>query len=383
MSSISSIKITIITGLAMFAMFFGSGNLVFPLKIGMQANDDYLIACLGLILTGVMVPFLGLLSMVIYQGDRNQYFGLLGKWAPFTLTLIMLSLIGPFGVVPRCIIVAYGSISLLFPDVPFIAFSLFFSLLVVLAIWERNKFIPIIGKWLAPFKIGGIVLIIVAAIKSSPPLIASENEMHPMLVGLVEGYQTMDLLAAFFFSIAIIEYLNSICKSKEQALKISFAASIVGALLIAVIYMGFVALGAYYSTDLAQVKPEQYLAVIANLTLGKYAVVILAVTMLLACMTTAASLSRLFAEFLQKDIAQNKINWPVAVFSTTGISFLLSLTGFATISKVLGNILEYIYPALIILAITSILHKYGQFKYMKRTFWASIVIALMYKLWAY
>ena len=376
----SKFKITLTVGLAMFAMFFGSGNLVFPLKIGIQVTDQYIPASLGLILSGVMVPFLGLLSMIVYQGKRDQYFGLLGKWAPFTLTLLMLSLLGPFGVVPRCIIVAYGGISLLWPEVSFILFSFVFSLAIILAIWQKNKFIPIVGKWLAPLKIGGIILIIGVAITESPPLIHVNNDINPIYIGLIEGYQTMDLLAAFFFSITIIEYLHSICDSKEEAISISLAASIVSASLIAVIYIGFVALGAYYASDLAQVKPEQYLATIANLTLGKHATLILALTMFLSCLTTAASLSRLFAEFLQKDIAKNKISWPIAIVFTMLISFSLSLTGFATISSILSSILGYIYPALITLAITSILYKYTGFKAIKPLFWMSVAASLVYNL---
>ena len=376
----SKFKITLTTGLAMFAMFFGSGNLVFPLKIGMQTTDHYMLAGSGLLLTGVMVPFLGLFSMIIYQGNKDEYFGLLGKWAPFTLSLLMLSLLGPFGVVPRCIIVAYGGISLLWPKIPFALFSAVFSLAIITAIWQRNKFIPIIGKWLAPFKIAGIILIIIAAIKQSPSLVPITNSSNPILIGLTEGYQTMDLLAAFFFSITIIEYLRGICATKEEAVKISCAASMIGASLIGIIYIGFVALGAYYAPYLAKATPEQYLAIIANLTLGKHSTAILAITMFLACLTTAASLSRLFAEFLQKDLAKNVINWPIAILITIVISFLLSLTGFAAISRLLGTILEYIYPSLIILAITSMLYKYTEFKSIKQSFWACIILALTYKL---
>lgn len=376
----SKFKIIITTGLAMFAMFFGSGNLVFPIKIGMQTSSQYMIASIGLILTGVMVPFLGLFSMILYHGNRDRYFGLLGKWAPFTLTMLMLSLLGPFGVVPRCIIVAYGGISLLWPNTPFIIFSYIFSLCIIAVILQKNKFIPLIGKWLAPFKIGGTILIIIAAIYHSPALKYSDKSTNPILIGLIEGYQTMDLLAAFFFSITIIEYLRSICSSKKDAIKVSLAASIVGASLIAIIYIGFLALGAYYSNELSQIKPEQYLATIANLTLGRYAAVILAFTMFLSCLTTAASLSRLFAEFLQKDIAKYKLSWPISVVITMLISFLLSQTGFATVSSILGSILELIYPALITLAISSILHIYFGFRPIKSLFWLCVITTATYKL---
>lgn len=379
----NKIKISLTTGLAMFAMFFGSGNLVFPLKLGMQAGDQYLLASTGLVLTGIIVPFLGLFSMIVYQGDKDKYFGLLGKFAPFILSLLILSLLGPFGVVPRCIIVAYGGISLLLPETNFAIFSFIFCLCIIASILKRNKFIPIIGKFLAPFKILGIVLIIMAAIYQSPKLINSNPVQNPIILGLHGGYQTMDLLAGLFFSITIIEYLRSVASSKEEAVKLSISSSIIAASLIGVIYIGFIVLGSFYGSSLAKASPEQYLAVIANLTLGKYAALILAITMFLSCLTTAASLTRLFAEFLQKDITKGKINWNISILFSTAISYFLSLIGFQAISNLLGAILEFLYPALITLSVTSILSHYFNFKFVKHSFWLSIIFTGILKMWFY
>ncbi len=369
----SHYKIACTAGLAMFAMFFGSGNLVFPLIIGMKSTDQYLTAGLGFMLTGVLVPFLGLFSMVLYQGDKEKYFGLLGKYAPFILSLLMLSLLGPFGVVPRCILVAYGGVSVLFPEIPLVLFSIVFSLLIILVIWQKNQVVPIIGKLLGPFKIGGIVLIILAAVYQSPTLVSSEQAEPPFALGLMQGYQTMDLMAAFFFSITVIEYLRSIRESRQEIIKLSILASIIGASLIAIIYAGLVYLGAHYAADLASVRPEQYLAVIAHLTLGKYATLIVAITIFLSCLATAASLLRLFAEFLKEDVTRNKISWSSSVWISIIISFALSLTGFAAIFSLLATMLAYIYPALITLTIAAMLHQYYGFKWTKQLFWITVL----------
>ncbi|MBS0185256.1 MAG: branched-chain amino acid transport system II carrier protein [Proteobacteria bacterium] len=84
----SHFKIIMTTGIAMFAMFFGSGNLVFPLQLGVMSHGHYALANLGLLITGVLIPFLGLWSMMLYNGNRDQYFGLLGKFAPFIVTSV-------------------------------------------------------------------------------------------------------------------------------------------------------------------------------------------------------------------------------------------------------------------------------------------------------
>lgn len=374
-------KIALTAGLAMFAMFFGSGNLVFPLIIGMKTTDQFLTASIGLMITGVLVPFMGLFSMILYNGDKDKYFGLLGKKAPFVLSLLILSLIGPFGVVPRCFVVAYGSLHVLFPDMPIVLFSSVFAILIYIIICKKNQVVPIIGKILGPFKIGGILLIIIAAIYQSPELISMPHDGSPIFLGISQGYQTMDLMAAYFFSITIIEYLRSVSSNKEETIKLSIASAIVGAVLISLVYFGFIYLGAHYSLHLTTILPEQYLTTIAHLTLGKYATFIVALTILLSCLATAASLVRLFAEFLRIDVAKEKITWNNSLIITLVISFALSLTGFSTIFNILGTVLAYIYPALIALTIAAILKQYYDFKWTKHCFWTTLIIATVYNLY--
>lgn len=372
-------KIILTACLAIFTMFFGSGNLVFPLKIGAISGADYKVVLIGFLITGIIVPFIGLFSMTIYEGRRKEYFGLLGPWAPFVLSLIMLSLLGPFGVIPRCIIVAYGGINLLYPDIPFSIFSLIFLLLVIIIIWERDKLVPIIGKFFGPFKIGAILLIIAAALIKAPELNENIHYKNSLSLGLYEGYQTMDLLAAFFFSIPIIEYIRQHSSTTKEIIKTSVISGFIGVSLIAIIYIGLIKMGAYYSSDLVNVKPEQYLSFITQITLGKSATLLVTLTMLIACLTTAASLSRLFAEFLQKDISGNKFSWPLSMIITLVISYILSLTGFSKLSAIIGYVLEYIYPALIVFSILSIVNKYVQIRMIKESFWMSIILTSCYK----
>src|SRR5579872_2320269 len=97
------------TGLAMFSMFFGSGNLVFPLVVGQTSEGHFGFAAIGILITGVLVPFLGILAMLLFNGSSKDFFGRLGNPAVFWFPLIALSLMGPFGVLARCITVAHGS----------------------------------------------------------------------------------------------------------------------------------------------------------------------------------------------------------------------------------------------------------------------------------
>jgi LIVCS family branched-chain amino acid:cation transporter len=118
-------------GFAMFSMFFGSGNLVFPLIIGVKTYENPLHAIYGLLITAVLLPFFGLFGIMHYRGDHTVYFSILGPYSRFLLSLLMLGLMGPFGVIPRCISVAFGGVHLLYPTLPLWVFSLIFAVLCV------------------------------------------------------------------------------------------------------------------------------------------------------------------------------------------------------------------------------------------------------------
>jgi LIVCS family branched-chain amino acid:cation transporter len=371
-------KIVLTAGFAMFSMFFGSGNLVFPLLIGTQTLSQFPIATLGLIITAVIVPFLGLIGMVLFQGDYQKYFSSLGKVPSFLLIFAMLALMGPFGVVPRCITVAFGGVSLVFPGLPFWVFSFIFCTAIILLIWQKNKIIEIIGLFLTPLKLGSILLLLACGLWLSNPAPESQiPETEAFLTGLFQGYQTMDLMAAFFFSSATYFYLKNNMQNKGDEkclLRLSIIASCIGAALLSVAYIGFVSLGAKYSPYLQGVKPEEILITITGQALGAYAKPVLAFTLAIACLATAVILSTLFVDLLQIDIFKNKISRPQSISITSGITFGISLLGFATICKWLGTILELAYPALIALAIANILQSQLNWRQGRFSFWIVLLI---------
>src|SRR5262245_55918616 len=94
-------------GLAMFSMFFGAGNVIFPLAVGQFAGDKNLFATLGLILTAAVMPIAGVMGMILYDGNYRDFFGRLGKIPGFLLALIIITLLGPLGSTPRCIALSY------------------------------------------------------------------------------------------------------------------------------------------------------------------------------------------------------------------------------------------------------------------------------------
>lgn len=342
----------------MFSMFFGSGNLVFPLIVGQASGGHFGLASLGIILTGVLVPFLGILAMFLFNGSAGDFFGRLGKPAKFWFPLIALSLMGPFGVLARCITVAHGAYCLLFPSTPLWLFSLVSCVVIFLLTVRKNRIVPLLGTFLTP-----VLLLSLAAITTFGLLYADLPTATPEMGwdsfknGIFQGYQTMDLLAAFFFSAFVIKHLKKSHESPEKSLPIFMKASFIGAGLLSVIYVFLVLLGSMYAPQLAAVPPQEMFGFVAQAALGPWAAPIVASAVVLACLTTAIVLTSLFADFLRKEVTKEKINNPIALCVTLLIAFGTSTLEFSGIAKFLGPIMEAIYPALIVLTVLSIFHK--------------------------
>jgi len=381
-------RLVLTAGFAMFAMFFGSGNLVFPLMVGVISQSNFQVASMGLIITGVAVPFLGLLGMLYYSGNRQLFFKPLGKPLAFLLTFAMLGLLGPFAVVPRCTIVAHGGITLIAPFLsPTLFNAVFLSITLALA-WKKTRIIEIIGTFLTPWLLGGIVAIIIAGLLFGPDILPSLlNAEQALETGLLKGYQTMDLLAAFFFSAATVAFIAKALtthEDKQNLEKLSITSCLIGAFLLTVVYLGFVALGAKFAPLLQGVAPEKLLVAIAQQSLGNFALPVAAIIIGLACLTTAAILTSLFADFLHKDILRERLSRRFALIITIFLSYILSLVGFATLASWIAFALEIVYPALIVFSIMAIFHhkthrRFEKYHLSKISFGLVIIISLYVK----
>jgi len=365
------------TGFALFSMFFGSGNLVFPISVGQQSDGHYLLASLGILMTGVIVPFFGVFGMILYRGDIKSFFSCFGSKGTFWFSFLALALMGPFGVLARCLTVAHGAFQLLFPSISLPITSAVLCLIIYTLAVKKNKIVPILGTILTPLLLVSIFTIAICGLKHTsfaPPVGASG---WPALKnGFLQGYQTMDLLAAFFFSTFVINHLTrTVAKTSDGSSPIGlfFKASLIGAGLLSVVYLCLVALGWTYASALVDVPPQELLGRIAVEALGSLAAPCVSIVVILACLTTSIVLASLFAEFLRKEIAYEKIKPNLALGITLLISFVVSTFEFSGIAKFLGPILETVYPALIVLTFVNIAHKQWGFR---ATHWPATVTVL-------
>jgi LIVCS family branched-chain amino acid:cation transporter len=362
---------TIATGLAMFSMFFGAGNVVFPLALGQYAQDKNFFAILGLLITAVGVPFTGLIAMTLFNGNYKQFFERIGKIPGFLVSLAIMGLIGPFGAIPRCITLSYSTIKIYFPYISLELFSIISCLIIFFLTFRRTKILDVLGYYLTPILIGSLAIIIIKGFIASPPASTSDlTALDAFSTGFVEGYKTMDLMGAFFFSSVVLACLErdvnpSDGKSLSKLIFLTLKASAIGASLLAISYIGFSYAAAFNSLELVGVPQDELVGRIAILILGPYAGIVACIAVALACLTTAIALSAVFAEFVHKDISQNKINYNWSLIITLVVTFFVSTLNFTGIAHILHPILKLCYPALITLSILNIFYKLHHFKPVK------------------
>lgn len=350
MSSYSLLVVT--TGLALFSMFFGSGNLVYPLAVGAAAGSQAFFGALGLILTAVCVPLAGCLGILFYEGSPRCFFSFLGDRGFRLLAFICLSLMGPFGVLARCLTVAHGTFSGTGVEISATLFSAVSCLLLWLAAFYRQAILELLGKWLTPLLLATLTAIIACGLWQSYDNASyfPASAWTAFGSGAHQGYQMMDLLAAFFFSGFVIAELKAKLPQKEAQdaiLPLFIKASCLAGALLALIYVALIYLGFHYATLLSSVPPQSMLATIATHTIGPFGGTLACVTFILACFTTALVLTVLFADFLRTELLGDKIpNW-LALLITVSIAFFISTLEFSGIASFLGPLMEAIYPFMI------------------------------------
>ena len=366
-------------------MFFGAGNLVFPLAAGQYAQDQNFYSALGLLISGVGVPLLGLLSITLFDGNHQAFFARIGKYPGFLATAFIMLLIGPLGAMPRVISFAYSTMNTFFPGTNLVVFSVIACLVVLLLTYKRSRILDILGYVLTPILLLTLAILIIKAFFTEPNLIeADEGPVAVFLHGMYQGYFSMDLMASFFFSSVVILCLKQELHPTDQKdfkklIKMTIKAGCIGASLLALVYIGLSYVSAYNSEFLIAVPKEEMLGALALKILGPYAGIITILAVAMACLTTAIALAVVFAEFLHEDITKMKLSYGASLVITLLITFLISTLNFEGIMNYLQPILIICYPSLIMLSFVNLMYKLYGFQYVK----TPVLITLLISFFAY
>lgn len=347
---------SIVVGFALFAMFFGAGNVVFPPYIGMHAGEQwangflfYFIADIGLALVAMFA--------ILHAGGADNITGRIGHVASKVLMCAVILCIGPMVAIPRTAATTLEmSVTPFFSGMSPVVFSIIFFAVILLLSIKQSAVIDIVGKILTPALLIGLLILIVKGFVSpigdivDTGVSASEVTVN----GIKSGYQTMDVLAAMAFGIIILSSADEkgYTDSKSAAKMIGIAAALSGVLLM-IVYFGLTYLGATASTVFpTDISRANLVIGIVELLLGKAGLIIFAIVIALACITTAVALVSSAASFFAK-LANDKISYSVFVVVICVSSAVISNLGLDMIIAIATPVLDVVYPPMLVLILLS------------------------------
>ena len=369
-------------GFALFSMFFGAGNVIFPLIIGQTVKGNLFFSLCGLMLTAIIVPFSGVISISLFEGNYQNYFRRVGAFPGFMIILLLFALIGPFGGIPRLIGLSYSSLKVYIPSLKLLIFSAVSCVVILVFSIRKKNILKILGLVLTPILLISLCVIIVKGTFFSAPGLhhgASLKPLKAFFYGIKEGYNTMDLLASFFFASMVYKKIRSQSHTGEpKSMMINMLkASVIGAFLLALVYVGFSYVAATYCQELSTVSSDQYLGKIGQIVLGKHAGIIVCLTIIMSCLTTAIALSSLCADFLCDLFKERKPSYPLSLLIVLVLTWGVSTLEFSGIVRLLNPVLQICYPSLLAITILNIFYKVYGFKHIKIPVFIIFVIMLI------
>lgn len=350
-------KDVIILGFALFAMFFGAGNLIFPPFLGTISGSNWLIGFAGFILSDVGLALLAIVAAAKCNGEVDRVLSRSGNKLGIILGSAIMICLGPLLAIPRTAATTFEmGISPLFNSFSPILFSIIFFVITFILTIKPSKVVDIIGQFLTPTLLIALsTLIIKGIIYPLGEMSLTINSENLFAEGVKQGYQTMDALGAVALSTVIISSLsNKGYKNENQKIKLTLQAGIVAAIGLMLVYGGLTYLGATVSKIYNQNVSQTTLIVeITASLLGNTGKIILSIIVMLACLTTAIGLTSATAQFFEKT-TNGKLKYELVVTVVCIFSAIVSNFGVSTIINFSAPILDIIYPATIVLVIMTL-----------------------------
>ena len=362
----SPFTLFVATGLMLFALFFGAGNLIFPAHMGQQAGESYLSAVIGFILTGAGLPLLGILAMA-YSGARDvqHLASRVTPWFGVFFAVALYLSIGPLFALPRTGTVAFevGVRPFLGDGISeslalFIFSVVFFAIAYWLAM-SPGKLIDRIGKILTPVLLLSIAILAVKTIVDPMGALAEPQggfQAVPWVEGFLAGYQTMDALASLVFAIIVIGALQAAGGgNNEQLMRLTMGAGLLASLCLALVYGAVTYMGASSVAVTGWLdNGALVLSQIANYYWGTAGNLLLMVIIILACLSTAVGLIAACAEYFTRLIPQ--ISYTSFAILFTVVSCVLANKGLSGIISFSVPVLMLLYPLTVVIILLAFLH---------------------------
>lgn len=363
-------KQKLLVATTLFGMFFGAGNLIFPVHLGQLAGYHVLPAMLGFIITAVGIPILGVAAIGITHSDGLQTLSSkVGKGYGYFFTCLLYLTIGPFFAIPRCATTSFttgiqpmlGGFS---ESAALLIFSAAFFLLVLIFSLRPAKITVWIGKIINPLFLIFLSVLVIAAMLKPGAAVSTVSpdpayETGALFSGFVEGYGTMDAIAGLAFGIVVINIIRGMGVSKDTAVaRDALQSGIMTGLLMALIYvltilMGTQSRGLFETSENGGIA----LAQLSGHYLGRLGSIVLALTITFACLKTSIGLvtscSEAFVRMFPKGLGYKA--WAV-IF--TLFSFGISNFGLSKLLEYSLPVLMFLYPLAITLILLALIGKW-------------------------
>lgn len=383
---------TITTGLAIFSMLFGAGNLMYPLVAGMMAGDQTAIAMVGFFLTAVCLPVAGFIGMILFDGNYEAFFNRLGKIPGTFLIWFCMMILGPLIAIPRITTLSHIMIA---PFMPFtfmqtitplssFIFCFIFLTITFIATCRENKIVEILGNVISPLLLASLAIIIAKGFFTAESVIHNtQPALEIFKTNLIRGYETLDLIGGIFFASIVLNILKNtmgqqVAQKPRLLAWVGFKAGILGVTLLGIVYIGMSALGAYHGHGLEHVNAGELFREVSFRILGGYGAFIIATAVLMACLSTAIALSAVVAEYAQFTIFRNHIGFAGSLILVLLACMPLSTVGLGQVLKLTAGPITYIgYPVLIAVTCCNIAYKLVNFKPIKVPVAITFIVALV------
>lgn len=344
----------------LFSLFFGAGNLIFPPFLGMEAGDFFIPAIIGFILTAVFIPFLAVLSVSISNNGLLEIGQRVSPLFGLVFTVLVYLSIGAFYGIPRAASVAYelGFVQVFQKNNSLLLFGftvIFFALTYFLSL-DPKKMVERIGKGLTPALIVVLSILFVRAFmaltyKSAQP--TEKFASSPFLTGFLEGYYTMDAIAALAFGIVVVQGLKHMgVTNKIQVVRGTAFAGIIAAIGLTIVYLSLSWIGRVLPISAPVENGAEILVLAAAALFGRSGSVLFGLIVLLACLTTAVGLTNACATFFQQIYPKISFRTYVALFVIVGL--LITNLGLSMILSIATPMLVFIYPFAIVLIVLAL-----------------------------
>lgn len=346
----------LVIGLALFAMFFGAGNLIFPPSIGLQAGENWFAAMMGFYLTGIGMPLLGILAISKAGGTIEGLAGKVGSKFSKVFGSVAVLILGPLLGVPRTGATTYEmGIKPIFSDVSPVLVSIVFFSVTLFFVIKPSGIIDRIGKLLTPILLIMLSVIIYKGVTAPMGTPIDTGMLKPFSTGFTEGYQTMDAIVSILIGGIVIASLKEKgYEDKRQQFKLTAKAGILAATGLAIVYGGLLYLGATGSSVFPQdiVKTGLTVSIVTTI-LGEIGKAVLGICVSCACLTTSVGITATVGDYFSK-ITEGKLSYKSVVIASSIISAIVSNTGVEQIVKFAAPILAVIYPVALVLIIMNL-----------------------------